>query len=108
MLKRKNWFSALMAVTMGLSMMTVVTPAMADEIDYTALPLASTAAAEDGITAYQINSVQELVDATARITHGSNGKTLATFDSGDTIYLTADLDISTYVSATEGNTFADD
>ncbi|MBQ7935318.1 MAG: hypothetical protein IJ333_03105 [Clostridia bacterium] len=107
-MKRKNWFSALMAVAMGLSMLTVVTPAMAEEVDYTALPLASTAEAGDSVTAYQINSVQELVNATARITHASNGKTLANFEAGDTIYLTADLDISTYVSATDGNTFGDD
>lgn len=55
--------------------------------DYTALPLASTVLADDTVTEYQINSVAELVAAASKWNQ---------FKAGDTVYLTADLDISTY------------
>ncbi|MBQ7934887.1 MAG: hypothetical protein IJ333_00840 [Clostridia bacterium] len=95
-MNRKNWMSALLAVMMVISMMAVIAlPAVA--ADYTALPLASTSVKEDGITEYQINSVEELVAASKNIVNPSaDSYECVSYDPGDTIYITADLDISTY------------
>ena len=90
-MNRKNWMSALLAVMMVVSMMAVVAmPAVA--ADYTTLPLASSATATDEITEYQINSVAELVAASANS---------ANYTASDVIYITASLDISTYEGGVE-------
>jgi len=93
------------------------------------LPLASTAAKNDGIRAYKIDSVDELIAAAASTFVGTALKVsgdsytsassyihekfveTATFDRGDlstydTIYITQDLDIAAWEETT-GNTFAD-
>ncbi len=93
------------------------------------LPLASTAAKDDGIYAYKIDSVDELIAAASSEFVGTAFKISddsyttacsyihekfvesATFDRGDlstynTIYITQDLDIAAWEEAT-GKTFAD-
>ncbi len=58
---------------------------------YNAIPLASTATADDTVTAYQINNVKELVAASKM-----SNALLTT----DVIYITADLDIRDYEGGT--------
>lgn len=78
--------------------------------DYAGLPFASTAVKGDGIAAYKIDSVEELVKASQNIDmdDSSNAFACTTYEAEDIIYITKDLDLSTYQSTTAGNTFADD
>ncbi len=99
---RKNWLSALLAVMMVISMMACIAlPAVAasdltlDEAK--TLPLASTATASDTVTKYQINSVDELLAAShASVTSNPTANSSTIFKDGDTIYITADLDITAW------------
>jgi len=101
-MNRKNWFSAILAVMMVISMMACIAlPAVAasditlDEARQ--LPLASSVSASDTHTKYQINSVSELIAASiASVTSNPTANTTYAFLAGDTLYLTADLDISNW------------
>ncbi len=129
----KKLLSALLAVMMVISMMACVAlPAGAiTQVEAEALPLASTAAKNDGVTAYQINSVDELIAAASADFVGTVYKMAANSDSFasasnyihekfidtgyarsdvstyNTIYITADLDIAAWETAT-GKIFADE
>jgi len=134
-MKKRSLFSALLAVMMVLSMMACIalptTVSALSNTEIAALPLASTAAKNDGITAYKIDSVDELIAAASADFVGTVYKMAANSDSfasasnyihekfidtgyarGDvstynTIYITADLDIAAWETAT-GKTFADE
>ncbi len=101
-MNRKNWLSALLAVMMVISMMACIAlPAVAvsdiTQVEAEALPLASTATKTDEYTKYQINSIDELLRAShASVTSNPTGNGSTNFASGDTIYITADLDLSTW------------
>lgn len=95
LMNRRNWLSALLAVMMVISMMTCIALPAVAEIDYTMLPLASASYLNDGFNAYQINSVGELLAASANyVTSAAASNTDHAIDAGDTVYLTADLDIA--------------
>lgn len=120
LMNRRNWLSALLAVMMVISMMTCIALPAVAEIDYTMLPYASTATRYDGVSAYQINSVGELIrtnmalrmrgaDATGyasgstnrgmegtTVTSGDTRLVIWNFEETDTIYLTADLDTANW------------
>ena len=99
-MNRKNWVSALLAVMMVLSMTAMIilpsgAAATLNEQELAALPLASTATKADGKTAYKIDSVSELLAASHNaITNSANSNSSNNFETGETIYLTADLDIN--------------
>lgn len=78
----KRIISALMTLLMLLSMLAGIT--LSASADYTAV---DTATADDAVTDYSIASVSDLIWA---------AKNYAVFAEGDTLYLTADLDISQY------------
>ncbi|MBQ4052055.1 MAG: hypothetical protein IJD09_00180, partial [Clostridia bacterium] len=101
-MNRKNWLSALLAVMMVISMMACIAlPAVAvsdiAQAEAEALPLASTATKTDEHTKYQINSIDELL-RTSHIapTTAPTANTSSNFAEGDIIYITADLDLSTW------------
>ena len=103
-MKRKNWTSLFVVLTMVLSMATIILlPTGAEEIDYDALPLASTAYWDDKISAYKIDSVGELIKVNMAVKQSRDGSKLFSGDGGyandnfepdDVIYLTADLDMA--------------
>ncbi len=101
-MNRKNWLSALLAVMMVISMMACIAlPAVAvsklTQAEAENLPLASTATASDTVTAYQINSIDELLRAShAAVTTNPTANSSTAFKDGDTIYITADLDLATW------------
>ncbi len=99
-MNRKNWVSALLAVVMILSLTAMIILPSGAEATLTteqiaALPLASTATKTDGKTEYKIDSVSELLAASHNaITNSANANTSNNFVTGETIYLTEDLDIN--------------
>ena len=105
-MNRKNWTSALLALVMVISMMTcfVVPTAIAETDTMTleeakALDSVQTATADDKDTAYQLASVEDLIWLATGYTN---------VVAGDTVYLTADLDITSYDTDKEdGSKFAD-
>ncbi|MBQ8600170.1 MAG: hypothetical protein IJ407_02165, partial [Clostridia bacterium] len=105
-MNRKNWTSALLALVMVISMMTcfVVPTAIAETDTMTleeakALDSVQTATADDKDTAYQLASVEDLIWLATGYTN---------VVAGDTVYLTADLDITSYdAGKAAGSKFAD-
>ncbi|MBQ7934811.1 MAG: hypothetical protein IJ333_00455, partial [Clostridia bacterium] len=92
MFKSMKWISALTAVMLILSMLTVIIlPASAGGVDTEALDPVTVATEADTATDarkdYKIASLSDLLYAAANPTY---------FGVGDVIYLTADLDISEY------------
>lgn len=114
-MKKNRVLSAVLAVMMLISMIACIAlPAAA--LDYTTLPLASTATWGDGKSAYQVNSVGELIAMNmaakqsrdgANIYAGDGDYSNDNFEPDDVIYLTADLDMNdwnwqAYATYTEG------
>lgn len=111
-MKKNRVLSAVLAVMMLISMIACIAlPAAA--LDYTTLPLASTAIRGDGINAYQINSVAELLKTCKVLKlrqYGATGTSggpesgltgdaryaIWNFETTDTIYITADLDMANW------------
>ncbi len=135
-MKKKNGISALLAIVMVISMMTCFAmPAAAEgpsqeELD--AMPRASEALKNDSVTAYKIDSVDELIKAASAEFVGTKVSVSADslsasgatnnihekfydtgFDRGDlstynVIYITCDLDIAAWQAENPGRDFAEE
>ena len=135
-MSKKNWISALLTVVMVISMMAIMAmPAAAEgpsEEELAAMPHASEAYKNDSVTAYKIDSVDELLAAADSTFVGTKVSVSADslsasgatnnihekfydtgFDRGDlstynTIYITCDLDIEAWQAANPTRNFAEE